>query len=71
MFLICVLHDGHERVRQDSDQDRNDEEVTNDQEDSHDDLPEDVVFWPGVPSSRTEAHHDLKAGKVRMSYMSR
>jgi hypothetical protein len=60
MFLLGVLHNGHEAVRQDGDENRHNQKVTDDEEDGHDGFAEDIVACPVIPSSRREAHDDLK-----------
>jgi hypothetical protein len=65
MLFVGVLDDCHERIGQDSDENCHNEEVTEEEEANQDGFAQEVVLWPKIPGSGSEAHGQLESGYVR------
>ena len=61
MLFVCVLDNCHEAVGQNRDQDRYNQEMGNEQEDSHDRFAQEIVRRPLIP--RLESSQHLSFGK--------
>jgi len=64
VLLVGVLHNSHEGVCEDGNEDCDDEEVTDEEKQGEDGSTEKVVGRPHVPGCRCEAHDELESVNV-------
>lgn len=62
VLLIGILHNTHEGIRQNGDEDGDDDKVTNEQEHCQDEFAQHIIFVPKTPCCWSKTHEHLKQG---------